>query len=176
MHGNGGGVLGGVNGGLGSFLDAVTLQSGDFHDFASQRLGQSINFDGVASLADYVHHVDGHDHGDAQFGQLGGQIQVALQVGAVDDVQDGVGAFTDQIIPGDHFLQRVGGQGVDAGQVGDGDIAVLFQLAFLFLHRDAGPVADVLTGTGQGIEQGGFAAVRVARECDFNFHLCPSFC
>ena len=128
----------------------------------------------VAGLLDQIHHVDGHHDGDAQLGQLGGQVQVALQVGAVDDVQDGIGALTDQVITGDHFLQRVGGQGVNAGQVGDDHIIVLFQLAFFFLNGNAGPVADELIGAGQGIEQCGLATVGVARQGNPNglvFHL-----
>ena len=44
------------------------------------------------------------------------------------------------------------------------------QLALLLFHRDAGPVAHVLVGAGQGIEQGGLTAVRVARQRDLNGH------
>ena len=36
-------------------------------------------------------HVDSHDHGDAQLDELSGQVQVALDVGAINDVQDGIG-------------------------------------------------------------------------------------
>ena len=74
------------------------------------------------------------------------------------------GRSLDQIVTGDDFLQRVRRQGIDAGQVGDDDVVMLLQLAFLLLHGDARPVADELVGTGQGIEQRGFAAVRVARK------------
>ena len=169
MHGDGLGLaLGGLHGGLGGVHHAVALQSGDLHDLAAQLAGQLLDVDLVAVLADHVHHVHGDDHGNAQLRQLGGQIQVALQVGAVDDVQDGVGAFADQVIPGHHLLQGVGGQGVDAGQVHDDHVIVLLQLALLLLHGDAGPVAHELVGAGEGVEQGGFAAVRVARQGNFD--------
>ena len=36
--------------------------------------------------------------------------------------------------------------------------------ALLLLHGDAGPVAHVLVGAGEGVEQGGLAAVGVARQ------------
>ena len=55
----------------------------------------SVDVDLVAVLAYHVHHVDGNDHGDAQLDQLGGQVQVTLQVGAIDDIQDGVGSLTE---------------------------------------------------------------------------------
>ena len=169
VHGDGLGLaLGGLHGGLGGVHHAVALQSGDLHDLAAQLAGQLLDVDLVAVLANHVHHVHGDDHGDAQLRQLGGQIQVALQVGAVDDVQDGVGALADQVIPGYHLLQGVGGQGVDAGQVHDDHVIVLLQLALLLLHGDAGPVAHELVGAGEGVEQGGFAAVRVARQGNFD--------
>ena len=43
-----------------------------------------------------------------QLHQLRGQVEVALQVGAGDDVQDGVGALADQVVPRHHFFQRIG--------------------------------------------------------------------
>ena len=169
LHGAGEGVHGdGLGLALGGLHHAVALQSGDLHDLAAQLAGQLLDVDLVAVLADHVHHVHGDDHGNAQLRQLGGQVQVALQVGAVDDVQDGVGALADQVIPGHHLLQGVGGQGVDARQVHDDHVIVLLQLALLLLHGDAGPVAHELVGAGEGVEQGGFAAVRVARQGNFD--------
>jgi len=180
LHGAGEGVHGDGLGGLGRshsrlrrFHDALALQGGDLHDLAAQLAAQLLHVDLVAVLADNVHHVDGDDNGDAQLGQLGGQVQVTLQVRAVDDVQDGIGALVDQVVTSHHLLQRVGGQGVDAGQVHDGHIIVLLQLALFLLHRDARPVAHELVGAGQRVEQGGLAGVRVARQRDLNlfFHI-----
>ena len=47
---------------------------------------------------------------------------------------------------GDHIFQRVGGQRVDAGQILNDNVIVALQLAFLFFHGHAGPVAHVLVG------------------------------
>ena len=69
----------------------------------------------------------------------------------------------------DRFL-RVGRQRVDTGQVLDHDVVVALQLAFLLLNGNAGPVADILVRTGQAVEQGGFTAVRVACQSNFNCH------
>ena len=174
VHGNSLGAGRGLDGSLGSFLNAGAPQSGDLHNLTAQLTAQLGHIDLVACLLDQIHHVDGHHNGDAQLGQLGGQVQVPLQVGAVDDVQDGIGALADQIVTGHHFLQSVGGQGVNAGQVGDDHIIVLFQLAFLFLNGNTGPVADELVGTGQGIEQRGLATVGVACQSNPNglvFHV-----
>ena len=169
---NGLAVLGGIHSDLGGFHNAGSLQSGDLDHFAAQLTGQLVNVDLVAILLDHVHHVDGHDHRDAQLHQLGGQIQVALQVGTVDDVQNGVGALADQIVPGHHFLQRVGRQGVNTRQVGDGNFGVLLQLALFLFHSNAGPVADELVCTGQRIEQRRLTGVGVAREGNGQLHTC----
>ena len=111
------------------------------------------------------------DNGDAEFDQLGGQVEVTLDVGAVDDVQDGVGLLIDEVAAGNDLLQRVGRQRVDTGQVLDHDVVVTLELALLLLNGNAGPVADILVRTGQAVEQGGFTAVRVACQSNFNCHL-----
>ena len=173
VHGDGLGVAGSLHSSLCGGHDAVTLQGGDLHHLAAQLAAELSHVDLVAVLADHVHHIDGDDNGDTQLGQLSGQVEVALQVGTVNDVQDGIGALIDQIVTGNHFLQRVGGQGVDAGQVHDDHILVLLQTALFLLHGDAGPVTNELVGAGQRIEQRGLTAVGVARQRDLDlfFHM-----
>ena len=172
VHRNGLGVLCSVDGGLRGGVDAGALQSGDLDDLAAKLTGKLVQVDLVAVLLDDIHHVDRHDHGDAELGQLRGEVQVALKVRAVDDVENDVRALRDEIRSGDDLFQRVGGQRVDTGKVLNDDIVMLAQTAFLFFYRDARPVTDILVGTGQSVEQRRFAAVRVAREgnSDFFFH------
>ena len=159
-------VLCRVDRGLRRLHDPGALQRRNLDDLAAELAAELGRVDLVAVLAHDVHHVDGDDDRDAELGELGGQVQVSLEVRAVDDVQDDVRAFADQVISGDHFLQRVGGKGVNARQVGHDHAAVLFQLAFLFLDRDARPVAHELVGAGERVEQGSLTAVRVARKGD----------
>ena len=159
---------------LSSFLAALVLQSADLNGLAAQLFAQLLQVDLIAVLTDQVDHVDSHDHGDAQLDQLGGQVQVALDVGTIDDVQDGIRLLADQIAAGDDLFQSVRRQGVDTGQVLDDDILRAFQLTLFLLNGNAGPVADVLVRAGQCIEQGRFTAVRVAGQCNFNTH-CVSF-
>ena len=158
---------------LGSFHDAGALQRGDLDDLAAQLTAQLGGVDLVAVLADDVHHVDGDDDRNAQLGQLRGQVQVTLQICAVDDVQNRIGALGNQIVTCNDFFQRIRGKGVDAGKVHDDDVVML-----LLLNRNAGPVADILVGAGQRIEQRCFAAVRVARKGNFDllFHVTSPPC
>ena len=157
-----------------SSLGAFALQCADLNSLTAQLGAQLLQVDLVAVLADEVDHVDSHDHGDAQLDELGGQVQVTLDVGAINDVQDGIGLLLDQISTGDDFFQSVRRQGVDTGQVLDDDILLALQLAFLLLDGNAGPVADVLIRAGQIVEQGSLTTVRVAGQCNFNAH-CNSF-
>ena len=92
---------------LGRFHDTGSLQRGDFHHAAAQLTRKLIDADNVAVFLDDVHHVDRDNHRDSQLGQLGGQVQVALEVGAVDDIQDGIRPVVDQVIARHHLFERV---------------------------------------------------------------------
>ena len=97
-----------LNGRLRRFLDAHALQGGNLHHPAAQLFPQLSGVQLVAPLFHSIHHIDGHHHGDAQLRQLGGEIQVPLQIGAVNDVQDSVRTLINEIIPGHHFFQCIG--------------------------------------------------------------------
>ena len=100
---------------FGNIKAAFAFQSADGIDRGADFRRQFLQVDGVAVLVDQIHHIDGDDHGQTYFDQLGGEVQVAFQIGAVDDVQDHVGLFVDQVFTGDSFFQRVRGKGIDTG-------------------------------------------------------------
>ena len=162
MHGDGFCAMGGFDRGLRSFHDAIALQGGYLYYPAAQLFGKLGGIYLIAILAHNVHHIDGNDYRNAQLGKLSGEVEVALQVGSVDYVQYGVGALVDKIISGNYFLQSIGGKRIDAGQIHYDHILMLPKTAFLLFYGNAWPVADKLIGTGQSVEQRGFAAVRVA--------------
>ena len=170
VHRNSLGGLCSLNGSLSRLHNPVALQGRDLNNLAAQLTAQLLGVDAVAVLLYHVHHIDGNHHRNAKLCELGSQVKVTLQVGAIDDIQDGIGALIDQIITGYHFLHGVGGQGVDTGQVGNGHIAVLLELAFLLLNGNAGPVTYKLVGAGQRIKQRCLTAVRVARKGNCKTH------
>ena len=161
---------GGLHRHVGSLFDAVPLQSRDLHHRTAQNLRKLFGIEFVAAAANHVHHVHRHHHRKPQLHELGGEVEVPLQVGAVDDIEDGVRPLLDQIVAGHHFLQSVGAQGIDARQVHHRHILVALEAALLLLHGDAGPVAHKLIGTRQGIEQGRLAGVGVTGKGDFDLH------
>ena len=108
-------ILCGVHGNTGGLLNPISPQCGNFHNRTSQFPGKFLRVNGIAILAYHVHHVNGNDNGDSQFRQLGGQIQIALQIGSVNDVQNAVGTFINQVIPRHDFLKGVRRKRVNAG-------------------------------------------------------------
>ena len=171
VHRNGLAVLRSIDRCLGSLHDARALQCGDLNDLAAELTGQLRRIDSVAVLLDDIHHINGEDDRDTKLGKLCRQVQVTLEVGTVDDVEDGVGTLINQVVSRDDFLQRVGGQRIDTGKVGDNHAVVLLQLTFFFLNRNARPVTDELVRAGQCVEQRGFTAVRVAGKGNSDFHV-----
>ena len=156
-------VLGSLDCGFGSFPYALVFQRGYLNNLAAQRAAQLLGVDFNAGFLHNVHHVDRDNDGDPELAELRSQVQVTLQIGAVDDIQNRVGTLVNQVITRNDLLHCVRRKRVNTGQVGDGYIAVLFKLSFLFLNGDAGPVADELIRARQRVEQRRFAAVRVAR-------------
>ena len=118
--------------------------------------------DFVTALANDVHHVNGNDDRYAHLKKLRSEVQIALKVAAVNDVQDGIGFFLNKEISRDNFFQGIGGQGVNTWKVGNLNRLVGLELTSLFLNGNAWPVANILVGAGQRVEQGGFTTVRVA--------------
>ena len=101
-------VFGRVDRRVRRLIDARPFQRRHLDHRAADLPGEFRDVDLVAFFFDKVDHVDRDNHRDAQFGQLRGQIQVSLEVGAVNDVQDRVGAFSDQIVSRHDFFERVG--------------------------------------------------------------------
>ena len=101
------------------------------------------------------------------------QIEVALDVGGVHDVDDAVGLLLKDVVPGDDLLLGIGPQGIDARQIHHGAALFSPDLAGLLVHSDAGEVAHVLVGAGEGVEQRGFAAILIADQGEN--HTAASF-
>ena len=168
-------VLRGVYSGVCCLHDALFLKSGDLDDLAAELAGELLNVDFIASLADDIHHVYRDDDRNAELNELSREVEVSLEVRTVDDIEYSVGTLADEVISRDDLLKGVRGERIDAGEVGDDDSLVLFQLTFLFFDRYAGPVTDELIRTGKRVEQCGFATVRVAREGYADIHFKSFF-
>ena len=109
---------------LEQLLDTLVLKSRDHHDRAAELLGQLVGVDLVTVLLDQVGHVEGNDHGQAGLDNLKRQVQVALEVGGIDDLDDNIGLAAHEVIARALLLGAVGGKRVDAREVRDGNVLV----------------------------------------------------
>ena len=145
--------------------DILPRPGGDGDDGHPQSPGQPLQINLVPPLFYLVHKVEGDDHRPLQLQKLGRQIQVSLDVGGVDDIDDGVGVLPHDEVPGHNLLHGVGGQGIDARQVHHRHrLAVHLGPALFLFHRHAGPIAHILVGAGEGVEERGLAAVWIAHQ------------
>ena len=101
-------IVGDMDGVIHQFLNAFSACSGDRDDRNSQQRLEFIDVNGSSVAADFIHHIEGHDHGYVHFKQLDGQIHVALNIGRIDDIDDGPGLFLQHIIAGDELFTAVG--------------------------------------------------------------------
>ena len=107
---NGFAVLCGINCSLSRLHDTCALQRGYLNNLAAELACKLCSVDLVARLLDNIHHVNSNNDGNAKLGELCGEVQVSFEVCTVDYVEDGVGAFTDEVISRDNFLKCVRGK------------------------------------------------------------------
>ncbi len=172
-----------VYGGFQQLVHAAALERRRLHHGAAQPGRQLGHVDLVAVLLHQVHHVKRHHHRQAQVENLRREVEVALEVRGVHEVDDRVGAagalparscrVAQQVVARHDLLGRVRRERVDARQVRDGDVQSVRVGALLLLDGDARPVAHVLRGPGQVVEHRRLAAVRIAGKRYANSHVLP---
>jgi hypothetical protein len=157
--------------------DAGGFVADDGDDGDAEELLESVCGDGDAAALGDVGHAEGDEHRTAELDELADEVEVAGEVGGVDDDDDGVGgggvgALAAEDLAGDDLVGGSADEGVGAGEVDDvgpglgavgGDE---LGAADLFLDGDAGVVGDLLTEAGEGVEEGCFAGVGVSGEGD----------
>ena len=144
------------------FVHALVFGGGDRNHGHAQHGFHLIDLEGAAVSGDLVHHVQGDDHRCLHLQQLHGEVEIALDVGGVDNVDDGFGLLIQNKIPGDQLFTGIGRHGIDSRQISNLGIGLTSDHTVLAVHRDAGEVPDVLVGAGQLVEQGRLAAVLVS--------------
>ena len=147
------------------FGHALPFRRRDRHDGDAQCLAHLLHIDSAAVGAHLVHHVQRQHHRHTQLKQLQRQVQVALDIRGVHDVDDAVRLLIDDKIARDDLLLRIRAQGVNARQVNDGAALLVAHLAHLLVNGHAREVAHVLVGAGEGVEERRLTAVLVADKC-----------
>lgn len=97
-----------VQGVVHQLVYAFVLRGGNGHDGNAELGFELVHADGAAVCLYLVHHVKRQHHGNAELHDLHGEVHVALDVGAVDDVDDAVRLRLQQEIARDDFLLEYG--------------------------------------------------------------------
>ena len=77
-----------MNGMTDQLGDALIFRRGNGNHGNAQHLLHLIDADRTAVLPDFVHHIQGNDHGDIQLHQLHGKIHIPLNIGSIHNVDD----------------------------------------------------------------------------------------
>ena len=103
-----------------------------------------INADRPAIAPYLVHHIQRQHHRNIQLQQLHGQIQVALNIGGIHNIDDACRLLIDDKLPGDDLLIGIRRHGIDAGQICELRIGIFPDGAALAVHCHAREVAHML--------------------------------
>ena len=96
------------------------------------------------------------------FDQLNGQVEVALDVGSVDDIDDAVRLFVQHEVAGYDFFGRIRPEGIDPRHIDDRAAAAAAHFAGFDINRHARKIAHMLIGACKLIEKRRFSAVLIA--------------
>ena len=156
--------LRGADGGVGQRADTAFPQRRNGNARHVQRRRKGGGIDASAARAQLVGHIEGDDGGQSEAEELQRQIQPALGRGAVDDVDNRVWPLVGQEVACDKLLRRIGGQRINARQVGQLHVGALLQGAARPFDGHAGKVPHAGAAAGQQVEQRCLSAVGVPDE------------
>ena len=87
--------------GLAQLIESLAAAGDDGHHRHAHQSAQFLVVDAQAVLLGDIDHVQGNDHGHAQFQRLRGQVEVAVEVGGIDDRHDHIGPGFPLLLPQD---------------------------------------------------------------------------
>ena len=142
--------------------NALVFGGGDWHHRNAEQLFHKVDTNGAVVVFHLIHHVQRQHHRHVEFHQLHGEVEVALDVSGIDNVDDSRRFLLENKVARHHLLAGVRRQRIYARQVGDQSVGMTFYCAALSLYCHAGEISHVLVRAGELIEQRGFAAVLIA--------------
>ena len=90
------------------FLHAASCLEHCWHHRHTKQLSQFHIINMVATLFRLVKHIQRTHHVQVHIDELGGEIQIALQITSVNDVDNHVGGLLDNLLAHIQFFWRIG--------------------------------------------------------------------
>ena len=102
----------------------------------SQQRAELVDAQAVATLLQLIEHIQRTNHTEVHIHQLGCQVEVALQIAGVNDIDDDIGGVVHQLPANVQFLRTIGRQRVSARQVDQADaVSPKVGISFLGIYR-----------------------------------------
>jgi len=140
--------------GLEELIHASTIGEDGRNHRDTEEFAQFVVVDVIATLFCFIKHVEGADHADVHVYQLGGEIEVALQVAGIDDIDHDIRRMLDELLAHIKLFRRIGRKRIGARQIYQVEmIAVVFSFAHLGIHGYSAIVAHTFVSTRCKVEQ-----------------------
>ena len=162
-------VIRNVHGVVHQLGNAFALHGANGHNGNAQLRFQFVDQHRSTVRGHFVHHVQRQNHRNVQLKELHGQIQIALDIRGVHNIDDTARFILQHELARNNLFCGIRTHGIDAWQVRDQGVCMAQQRAVLAVNRNSGEVAHVLVGARELVEQRCFAAVLVSYQgkCQF---------
>jgi len=141
MHGD-------IDGTADQIFHSATISCHNRYNRNSKISLQPLYIDHITVGSDFIHHIQCDDHRNSEFRQLKRQIQITFQVIRINDIDNRIRLFIENVISGDHLLIRIGRKRINSRQIHQCDSRIFFHFPGFFLDGYTRPVSDMLVGAG----------------------------
>ncbi len=156
--------------GLLELFHALLPGGHDAQNRAAERLLERLQVDFDLVILRDVEHVHDDQHRNAHLKELRREVQVALEVGRVNDVDHALGVVGENVVAGHALVfarSAARSEGIDARQIDDIDLLISKHVAADFLFDGhARPVAHFLTGSCECIKKRRLSAIGIADDAN----------
>ena len=157
------------------FRDTCAVAAHGRADRHTEKISELFYVQFVALVLELIVHVQGHHDPEVHVNDLGGKVQVSLDIGRVHDIDDNIRDIVNQVLADVQFLRAVSRKRVGSRQVHQHElVSLVFEAAFLGVHRHSAVVSDMLVRTRGNVEEGSLSAVRISYQC-YTDHMLPLF-
>ena len=150
-------------------VDTFSSSAYSRHHRHTEKITQLFDIQPITLCLKFIIHIKGHHNPKVHVDELGGEIQVALKIGSIYNIDDHIRHVFHKILPHIQLFRTVCGQRICARKVDDQElIPAVLECSFLRIHRDSAVVADMLVAAGRYVEKRCLSAVRVTYQGDLD--------
>ena len=153
--------------GMKQLFDTRSVLEGGRHERHAEEGGEGVELDVVATPLELIVHIQGADDTQVHIYELRRQVEIALDIGGIDDINDNIRVLVGQVLPHIQLFRRVAREGIGAGKIGEVESVPLhLRCGCSGINGDTRIVAHAgMSATGK-VEEGGLTTVGIADEGD----------